>query len=290
MVQMLHRSKCMLPILAIAIVLLSTMAFQMPPRLAHADQTATVFWEDFSNSGCPLDLHQQCVPRGWAYSGTAAHYGVEGNTEASIPPDWVRRGNPDAYLDVPFSESAYFQSGYFNLTGPAVLSLVEWGHHDTVSLSIGIFVRGRHETLPSAGALVILANLDPPKYQLSQPPQSREYTLGSQFVGQNISILLGCTGNSWGSSIGTFCDYDDILVQSQMPQPPPTVTTTANEVTFSGVSTAFSGWTNAETIANESPPSSTKVILIIAGLVLGALAVILMIRRGGKKPPSVNVR
>jgi hypothetical protein len=207
MIEMLHRSKRVLPIVSIGIVLLSSMASLMPTRLAYADQSVGVFSEDFSNSGCPypLDSYQRCVPQGWTYAGNAAHYGVEDNTEVPYPPDWPRRGNPAAYLDTPSDSSAYFQSSYFDLSGQSVLSLIVWGHYDPVSLSIGIVMQ-------SSGTVTILDTLDPPKMQLSQLPQSETYTLGSQFVGQSVAIRLACTSTG---AVGTFCDYDDTLVQSQ---------------------------------------------------------------------------
>jgi hypothetical protein len=204
----MHRSRRVLLILSIGIVLLSTIASLMPTRLAHADQTVVVFSENFSNSGCPypLDSTQQCVPQGWTYAGNAAHHGVEDET-SSYPSDWPRRGNPAAYLDTPSGRSAYLQSSHFNLPGQSVLSLLVWGHYDPVSLSIGVVMQ-------SSGTVTILDTLDPPKMQLSQLPQSETYTLGSQFVGQNIAITLACTSNG---DVGTFCDYDDILVQTQQP-------------------------------------------------------------------------
>jgi hypothetical protein len=82
---------------------------------------------------------------------------------------------------------------------------------------------------------------------------------------------------SASGSTGTVSSTMDFMVE-RLP-----ATTTANEVTFSGVSTAFPGWTTAEAIANESAPSSTEVILIVAVLVLATLVVILLIRGGSKK-------
>ena len=69
--------------------------------------------------------------------------------------------------------------------------------------------------------------------------------------------------------------------------PPVTKTTTSPtaEATFTGVSTAFPGWTTAQTIVNVSSPTPTEMILTVAVLVLGALVVILLIRRGGQKGP-----
>jgi len=84
---------------------------------------------------------------------------------------------------------------------------------------------------------------------------------------------------SASGSTGTVSNTMDFAVE-QLP-----TKTTANEVTFSGVSTAFTGWTNAETIANVSAPTPTEMILAVAVLVLGALVVILLIRRGGEKRP-----
>jgi hypothetical protein len=165
-------------------------------------QSNIVFSDDFTNSGCAVDYFTPCVPNGWTFSGDAGHYGIEDLTEAGgVPSNYPELGKPALFLDTYGGMDAYFQSSFFFMPRPGTLSLLVWGHYDSVSLSIEIVVQNSVSTLET---------LDPPKAQFGQLPISRSYSL-NQFAGQSIAIRLECTSQGM---TGTICDYDDIVVSA----------------------------------------------------------------------------
>jgi hypothetical protein len=183
-------------------------------------------------------------------SGSAGHYGVENFANYG----WVSGVTSNfLFLDTFYGNSAYFQSSFFYVPESSTLTLSVLGHKDSVSLTIAIVVRD--------ATVYTLDTLDPPKAQLGQQPISKTYALGSQLVGQNMAIRLGCSSTG---STGTFCDYASIIVRTQGNRPN-SISTVSGGLSSSSVATRLTTSDSALQITE----LGTVILAILAVCVMG---------------------